>query len=421
MQQLNNKGKQAFKDIDGGVTAPKGFLAAGVHVAVKKSNLTKKDIAIIYSSVPAVAAGVFTTNKVQAAPVLVSKQHLMASEGRCQAIVVNSGNANACTGEQGLEDARAMTQASAKALKLDENQVLVCSTGVIGLPLPMDRVLPGIGAAAAALSQEGSKAAAEAIMTTDTFLKESALQVEIDGVTVTLGAMAKGSGMIHPNMATMLSFVTTDVAIAPAALQRAVRQAVGKSFNMITVDGDTSTNDTLLVLANGEAGNKVLGEESTDYPIFCQALTHICIDMAKMLARDGEGATKLVEVQVRGALTELDAKKAAISVAKSSLVKAAIFGSDANWGRILCAVGYSSAEMDPALVDLFLQSPEGDLVQQMMGKGAPLAFDEEKARQILEGKTVIIRVELNQGSGAATGWGCDLTYDYVKINADYRT
>lgn len=421
MQQFNNKAGQAFKGIDGGVTAPKGFLAAGVHVAVKESNLTKKDIALIYSRVPAVAAGVFTTNKVQAAPVLVSKDHLGVAGGQCQAIVVNSGNANACTGEQGLQDARAMAQAAASALKLQEEQVLVASTGVIGLPLPMDRVLPGIEAAAAALSAEGSKAAAEAIMTTDTFLKETAIQVVVDGVTVTLGAIAKGSGMIHPNMATMLSFVTTDVDIAPTALQNAVRQAVGKSFNMITVDGDTSTNDTLLVLANGEAGNRVIGEESPEYQVFCQALTHICIEMAKMLARDGEGATKLVEVLVCGAQSEKDAGKAAISVAKSSLVKAAIFGSDANWGRILCAVGYSGAEMDPALVDLFLQNPEGDMIQQMMGQGAPLTFDEEKARQILEGKTVIIRVELNQGSGKATAWGCDLTYDYVKINADYRT
>lgn len=418
MQQSNNK---VFAGIDGGVTAPKGFLAAGVHVAVKKANLTKKDIALIYSRHPAVAAGVFTTNKVQAAPVLVTREHILAAKGQCQAIVVNSGNANACTGEQGLQDARAMAQVAARALKLQEEQVLVSSTGVIGLPLPMDRVLPGIEAAVAALSEDGSKAAAEAIMTTDTFLKENAIQLVIDGVTVTLGAIAKGSGMIHPNMATMLSFVTTDVAIEPTALQKAVRQAVGKSFNMITVDGDTSTNDTLLVLANGEAGNQVLSEESPDYPVFCQALTYLCIDMAKMLARDGEGATKLVEVQVGSALSDKDAGKAAISVAKSSLVKAAIFGSDANWGRILCAVGYSGAEIDPSLVDLFLQNQEGDLVQQMMEKGAPLAFDEEKARQVLDGNTVVIRIELNQGLGMATAWGCDLTYDYVKINADYRT
>lgn len=408
-----------FEIIAGGVTAVQGFLASGVHVGVKKTNKTKKDIALIYSKVPAVAAGVFTTNKVQAAPVLISKEHLQG--GQVQAVVANSGNANACTGEQGLGDARAMAHAAAFALDLEPEQVLVASTGVIGVPMPMEVILPGIKQAAEALSEKGGQAAAEAIMTTDTFAKEIAVRVNLGGNQVTIGAIAKGSGMIHPNMATMLAFVTTDAVIDRLTLQDAVKKAAEKSFNMITVDGDTSTNDMLVVLANGLAGNTPLTPESPDLAAFTEALDYVCVEMAKAIARDGEGATKLVEVRVRGAKTGEDAKKAAIAVAKSSLVKTAIYGSDANWGRILAAVGYSGADFDPAAIDLYLQDQLGEITEQMMAKGAPLAFNEEKAKKILEQNYIIIKVELNQGLAQATAWGCDLTYDYVKINADYRT
>lgn len=405
--------------IPGGVTAVPGYLASGVYAGVKTSNLTKKDIALIYSQVPAVAAGVFTTNKVQAAPILLSKEHLKGEQ--IQAVVVNSGNANACTGDQGMADARAMAEATASSLGLTPSQVVVSSTGVIGVPMPMAVVLSGIKQAAQELNVAGSAAAAEAIMTTDTFSKEIAVRLEIAGRPVTIGAIAKGSGMIHPNMATMLAFVTTDAAIERLALQEALKQAVDKSFNMITVDGDTSTNDMLLVLANGQAGNSLLQTGSSDFRLFSEALNFVCIEMAKALARDGEGATKLVEVQVGGAGTTTDARKAAIAVAKSSLVKTAIFGADANWGRILAAVGYSGADFDPALVDLYLQDQAGQQVEQMMSQGAPLNFDEQHAKTIMNNKYLVIRIVLNQGSAEATAWGCDLTYDYVKINADYRT
>ncbi|MDA8212048.1 MAG: bifunctional glutamate N-acetyltransferase/amino-acid acetyltransferase ArgJ [Clostridia bacterium] len=408
-----------FEIIAGGVTAVPGFQASGVHVGIKQTNKTKKDIALIYSKVPAVAAGVFTTNKVQAAPVLISKEHLQG--GQVQAVVANSGNANACTGEQGLGDARAMAHAAAFALGLEPEQVLVASTGVIGVPMPMEVVLPGIKQAAEALSEKGGQAAAEAIMTTDTFAKEIAVRVNLGGTQVTIGAIAKGSGMIHPNMATMLAFVTTDAVIDRLALQEAVKKATEKSFNMITVDGDTSTNDMLVVLANGIAGNSPVSLESPELTAFSEALDYVCIEMAKAIARDGEGATKLVEVRVQGAKTGDDAKKAALAVAKSSLVKTAIYGSDANWGRILAAVGYSGADFDPAAIDLYLQDQLGEITERMMAKGAPLAFNEEKARMILDRNYIIIIVELNQGPAQATAWGCDLTYDYVKINADYRT
>lgn len=398
----------------GGITAPRGFTAAGVHANVKGKGGTKKDIAIVYSQVPAAAAAVFTQNQVKAAPVLVSQQKLAG--GRLQAIVVNSGNANACTGERGLADAAAMCDLAARALGIPADLVAVASTGVIGVNLPMDRIADGIAAAAELLSPEGNADAAQAIMTTDTFPKEWAVAVELSsGQTVTIGGMAKGSGMIHPNMATMLAFVTTDACIGAGALRHALTEATNKSFNMITVDGDTSTNDACFIMANGLAGNPELQPGTDDYAAFCAGLDKLMIHLAKAIARDGEGATKLVEVQIHGARTVADARKMARAVAASSLVKAAMFGNDANWGRILCAMGYSGADLDPSRVDLWL----GNV--QVMANGAGLKFDEAAALLVLKQTEVVVRAELHQGEAAATAWGCDLSYDYVKINADYRT
>lgn len=402
-----------MKVVTGGVTAAEGFLASGVHADVKGKGGSKKDVAVLFSRVPCTAAGVYTLNKVKAAPVIVSEPRTRG--GRLQAVVVNSGNANACTGHQGLKDAEAMAELTARALGLEPEAVAVASTGVIGVPMPMDRVAPGIQKAAASISDRGGHDAALAIMTTDLVSKEYAVQVEIGGVPVTIGAMAKGSGMIHPNMGTMLAFVTTDAAIDPAALRLALKEATDKSFNMITVDGDTSTNDCVIVLANGVAKNSPVMLGTTHYNTFAAALDKVMIELAKQVAADGEGATKLLEVRVKGAPNRDDARKAARSVCSSSLVKAAVFGADANWGRVLCALGYSGAEFDPDRVDLWL----GDL--QMMTAGAPVPFSEEQALEILKEKTVVFTADLHSGTAEATAWGCDLTYDYVKINGSYRT
>lgn len=399
--------------IKGGVTAPAGFMASGIHADVKGKGGSKKDVAILFSRVPCAAAGAYTTNVVKAAPVLLSTERTQA--GRLQAVVINSGNANACTGDQGMRDAEAMAAAAARGLGLEPAAVAVASTGVIGVPLPMDRVSAGIAQAAASLSVEGGEAAAAAIMTTDTFAKQYAIRFELGGATVTMGAMAKGSGMIHPNMGTMLGFVTTDADVDPGALRTALLEATARSFNMITVDGDTSTNDTVLVLANGLAKNPKVTLGTALYDQFFAALEQVLVHLAKDVARDGEGATKLMEVQVKGAPSLEDARKAARSVCGSSLVKAAVFGADANWGRVLCALGYSGAPFDPSKVDLWL----GDL--QMMSAGTPIAFDEEAAAQVLKEKTVTFTADLHAGQAEATAWGCDLTYDYVKINGDYRT
>lgn len=399
--------------IKGGVTAPAGFKAAGVHADIKGKGGTKKDVAIIYSEVPCAAAGVYTTNLVKAAPVTLSQER--TETGSLQAVVVNSGNANACTGEQGMRDAIAMAAQTAQALGLAPAAVGVASTGVIGVELPMERVAAGIAAAAAALSADGGADAAQAIMTTDTFSKEYAVRFELGGAMVTIGAMAKGSGMIHPNMATMLGFVTTDADVEPAALRTALQEATAKSYNMITVDGDTSTNDMVIALANGRAQGPKVMLGSRSYEQFAAALELVLTHLAKEIARDGEGATKLIEVRVKGAPTLADARKAARSVCGSSLVKSAVFGEDANWGRVLAALGYSGAEFDPAKVDLWL----GDL--QMMVAGTPVAFDEEAAAQVLKAKAVTFTADLHSGSAEATAWGCDLTYDYVKINGSYRT
>lgn len=394
----------------GGITAARGMKASGVFAGIRK---TKKDVAIIYSEVPAVAAGVYTQNKVKAAPVLVCMDRIGA--GEIQAIVVISGNANACTGEPGLRDAYECTEVLAHELGIDPALVAMASTGVIGVRLPMDRVVPGIRDAAHSLSREGGHYAAEAIMTTDTFSKECAVRVRIGGRDVVVGGMAKGSGMIHPNMATMLAFISTDVAIDVGLLRQALGSAVARSFNSITVDGDTSTNDMAVVMANGLAGNEPITGQGEDYERFREALETVCMELAKMIARDGEGATKLVEVVVRNAGTEADARKVAMAIAKSPLVKTAIFGADANWGRIMCAAGYSGAEFDPDRVDIYI-GPE-----KVAEDGMALPFSEVQAKAALLGADVRITVDLKDGCAEAKVWTCDLTFDYVKINASYRS
>ncbi len=393
-----------------GVTAARGFRASGVSAGIKKN---KKDLALLVSDVPASAAGVFTTNQVKAAPLLVTMPRV--ASGRAQAIIINSGNANACNGREGLDDARVMGSLCAQALGLPEEMVLVGSTGVIGQRLPMDKIASGIPLAVAELRTTGGDDAAEAIMTTDTVPKQASVSFTLDGSTVTLGGMAKGSGMIHPNMATMLAFITTDAAIEPEALRYAVRNAVEISFNMISVDGDTSTNDMLVVMANGLAGNKPLEPGTVGYDVFQQALDEVCIRLAKAIARDGEGATTLLEVRVVGAPTAKDARLAARAICSSNLVKAAVFGRDANWGRIICAAGYSGARFNADIFDVSL----GDLL--VAAGGRALAFDEARAGAILSGDPVVITVDFKQGDGSAVAWGCDLSYDYVKINASYRT
>lgn len=398
-------------ELPGGVTAPRGFLAAGVAAGIKDG---KKDLALVLSEQQAAAAGVFTTNKVQAAPVQLTARHLQ--HGQARAVVVNSGNANACNGPRGMEDARAMAEQVGRLLEIAPEQVLVGSTGVIGQPLPLDKVLAGIEKAAGQLGRSGGSDAAQAIITTDTCIKEAALGLTLNGVEITLGGMAKGSGMIHPAMATMLCFITTDAAIEPDLLHKALLQAVESTFNMITVDGDTSTNDMVLVLANGAAGNPVISHDTgPDWDAFCAALEKLCRVLAVAVAQDGEGATKLIEVQVQGGATVQDARSVARTVAASSLVKAAVYGQDANWGRILCAAGYARARFNPDLVDIFI----GDV--KVAENGGGLSFDEEQASRVLAEPKVIITIDLKNGSAGATAWGCDLTYDYVRINASYRS
>ncbi len=400
----------AIKPIEGGVTAAKGFLAAGVHCGLKAQGL---DLAVIFSEVPAAGAAVFTTNKVAAAPVLLSRQHL--GSGPMRAVVANSGNANACNGERGMEDARAMAAAAAKALGVETEQVFVASTGVIGQPLAIDKVEAGIKQAASVLSIDGGEDAARAIMTTDTRKKERAVVVDINGVQVRIGGIAKGAGMIQPNMATMLAFITTDCVIKEDLLQAALKEAVDESFNMITVDGDTSTNDTVIVLANGQAENPLIDQQDEAYFAFLAGLKEIATGLAKDIVRDGEGATKLIEVNVKGAKDFAAARQVAKAIANSNLVKTAIFGCDANWGRIICAAGYAGVDLIPSQVDIYL----GD--EQVAAKGAGLPFDEDRVKKILEGDEVAITVDLNMGGGMATVWTCDLTYDYIKVNASYRS
>ena len=407
-----------MKKIEGGVTAALGFEAAATAAEIKYQNRT--DMALVYSKVPCKAAGTFTTNVVKAAPVMWDKR-IVENSPAVQAVVVNSGIANACTGAQGMECCEKTAKAAAEALDIPEDAVLVASTGVIGMQIPVDRITKGV-AVLAKEKKEGLEAgnkAAKAIMTTDTISKQAAVKVTIGGKEVTVGGMCKGSGMIHPNMCTMLGFVTTDANISKEMLTKAVKESVVDTFNMISVDGDTSTNDTLLVLANGLAGNEEITEESEDYTLFCQALNEVNTTLAKLMAGDGEGATALFETRVIHADTKEHARTLAKSVICSSLTKAAIFGHDANWGRILCALGYSGVSFDPENVDLYFGSTSGSI--HIFGNGVACDYSEEEATKILSDKEVTALVDMHMGEAEACAWGCDLSYDYVKINADYRS
>jgi glutamate N-acetyltransferase/amino-acid N-acetyltransferase len=405
--------------IDGGVTAPKGFKAAGLRAGIREGK-TNKDMAMIYSESVADAAGVFTKNVVKAAPVLWDKK-VVEEQKKAQAVVVNSGIANACTGDEGYQDAADTAEHAGEVLNVNPAQVLVASTGVIGFTLPMDAVKSGVEKLEKALADNRQSAvdAATAIMTTDTHKKEIALTFDLGGVTATMGAMCKGSGMIHPNMGTMLGFITTDASIEQNLLDKALKELVEDTFNMVSVDGDTSTNDTVVVLANGMAGNERVTVEGADYEAFKEALNTVMTYLAKQIAGDGEGATRLFEVTVSGAPDKATAKVLAKSIVTSSLTKCAIYGKDANWGRILCAMGYSGADFDPAKVDISVASSEGEIKLVENGKAAN--FDEELATKILSPEVVTAKADIKSGNESATAWGCDLTYDYVKINADYRS
>ena len=407
-----------MKEIAGGVTSAKGFEAAGAEAAVKYKN--RKDMALVYSTVPCMVAGTFTTNVVKAAPVLWDKQ-VVETSAYAQAVVVNSGIANACTGKPGMECCKAEAEHAGKLLGIPAEAVLVASTGVIGMAMPVDRLCAGIEklVATKADTPEAGLDAAKAIMTTDTVHKQVAVEVELGGKTVTIGGMCKGSGMIHPNMCTMLGFITTDANISKEMLQKAVSASVEDSFNMISVDGDTSTNDTLLVLANGLAGNEEILREGADFKAFCEALDYVTMYLAKKMAGDGEGATALFECQIVGADNRENARTLAKSVICSSLSKAAIFGHDANFGRFLCALGYSGVQFDPENVDLYFQSKSGRI--HIYGEGIAKDYSEEEATKILSDEEVTIYVDMHMGNAEATAWGCDLSYDYVKINADYRS
>ncbi|MCB5550105.1 bifunctional glutamate N-acetyltransferase/amino-acid acetyltransferase ArgJ [Blautia sp. MSK17_66] len=407
-----------MKIITGGVTAAKGFQAASTAAGIKYQGRT--DMAMVYSEKPCVAAGTFTTNIVKAAPVKWD-QEIVYKHPTAQVVICNSGIANACTGEEGFSYCRATAKAAAETLKVDENSVLVASTGVIGMQLPIEKLSDGVKAMAPKLqgTLEAGNEAAKAIMTTDTREKEVAVQIEIGGKTVTIGGMCKGSGMIHPNMCTMLGFVTTDVCITKQLLQEALSQDVKDTYNMVSVDGDTSTNDTVLLLANGMAENPEISEKNEDYQKFCEALNYINTTLAKKIAGDGEGATALFEVKIIGAESKEQAVTLSKSVVTSSLTKAAIYGHDANWGRILCAMGYSGAQFDPEKVDLYFESKAGKI--QIIENGVAVDYSEEEATKILSEDAVTAIADIKMGDCSATAWGCDLTYDYVKINADYRS
>ena len=407
-----------MKKIEGGVTAAKGYQAASTAAGIKKNG--SKDMAMIYSQVPCVAAGTFTTNLVKAAPVKWD-QEIVYHHPLAQAVICNSGIANACTGEEGFQCCEKTAQAAAETLKIDKNSVLVASTGVIGQQLPIEKLEAGVKTMAPALdgSLSAGSLAAEAIMTTDTKKKEIAYCVEIGGKEVTIGGMCKGSGMIHPNMCTMLSFITTDAAIDKELLQEALSASVKDTYNMVSVDGDTSTNDTVLLLANGLAENEKISEKNEDYEKFLAALNEVNTYLAKCIAGDGEGATALYEVKIIGAKSKEQAVTLSKSVITSNLTKAAIYGHDANWGRILCAMGYSGAQFDPEKVDLYFESAAGKI--QIIENGVAVNYSEEEATKILSEETVTAIADLKMGDATATAWGCDLTYDYVKINADYRS
>ncbi|WP_294466717.1 bifunctional glutamate N-acetyltransferase/amino-acid acetyltransferase ArgJ [uncultured Ruminococcus sp.] len=405
-----------FKFIDGTVTSPLGFTAQGVCASIKPSNTTKRDLALIYCEKPCTAAAVYTKNLVKSSTIQVTKKHL--ENGIAQAVIVNSGNANTCNAD-GVEVAEKMCEIAAETLSVNPDDVIVASTGVIGQPLPIETVVKGAAEMKGKLSKDGGTNAAEAIMTTDTVKKEMAMEMTLGGKKVTVGGIAKGSGMIHINMGTMLSFVTTDAAVSAEMLECALREAVEDSYNMVSVDGDTSTNDTLAIMASGLAGNEPINEKNEDYKIFVAGLTEAFKSLAKQLAGDGEGATKLLVCTVDGAKTKKDAVTVSKSIICSSLLKAAMFGADANWGRVLCAIGYSGADVDITKVDVSFQSCKGEIL--VCKDGAGVEFSEEKAKEILLEKEINILVSLNDGDGKAEAYGCDLTYDYVKINGDYRT
>lgn len=404
--------------IDGGVTAPKGFTASGLHAGIRK-NKNKRDMALLVSETPARVAGVFTKNVVKAAPVLWD-MNLCESEGICQALVVNSGVANACTGKEGYSDTERMALVTANALEVDKRNVAVASTGVIGARLPMETVEKGINELVAALSDtmDGGIHAAEAILTTDAYKKEIAVKINIKGTEVTIGGMCKGSGMINPNLGTVLSFITTDLNIGKELLQKTLSEDVKDTYNMLSVDGDTSTNDTVMIFANGMAGNEELTEADEDYKIFAEALRYINTYFVKLIAADGEGSGRMFKVDVTGAKTKDGARRLAKSIVTSNLVKCAVYGSDANWGRLVCAMGGSGVEFDPYKVDIIISSENGEL--KIVENGICTKYNEETATHILTPDKVCFRADMNMGDEKASAWGCDLTYDYIKINAEYR-
>ncbi|MBQ8502810.1 MAG: bifunctional glutamate N-acetyltransferase/amino-acid acetyltransferase ArgJ [Clostridia bacterium] len=401
--------------INGGVTAPKGFTASGIHCGIRK-NQTKKDLAMIKSEVKCTAAAVYTQNKVYGAPITVTRENI--SDGFAQAVIVNSGNANTCNSD-GVEKAKLMCEIASEALDVASTDVIVASTGVIGMTLDVTPIANSAKELAGQMSHDGGHDAAEAIMTTDTISKECAVELELGGKNVTIGACCKGSGMIHPNMATMLCFMTTDCAISSDMLQKALSSVVCDTFNMISVDGDTSTNDMVSIMANGKAENPVIDSENDDYKAFCEALMSVSVKLSKLIAGDGEGAQRLLECTVKGAPEIQTAKSIAKSIICSSLVKTAMFGADANWGRILCAIGYTPGEFSVDTIDVYLSSCKGTV--KVCEKGYGIEFSEEKAKEILLEDAISLLIEMNQGQCEATAWGCDLTYDYVKINGDYRT
>lgn len=404
-----------YKFIDGSVTAAKGFKASGIHCGIRK-NKEKRDLGLIYCEKQCTAAAVYTTNLVQSSPITVTRRNL--ENGIAQAVIVNSGNANTCNAD-GVEKAEKMCQLTAEKLNISADDVIVGSTGVIGQILPIEPIENGMDELVSQLSVNGATNAAEAIMTTDTFKKEVAVETTIDGKTVKVGGISKGSGMIHPNMATMLCFITTDAAISAEMIKKAVKTVADKTFNMLSIDGDTSTNDTLSVMASGLAGNDEITAENEDYEIFLESLTAVCKELTRMMAKDGEGATKLLVCKVSNAKTEKDAKGVAKSVVCSSLLKAAMFGTDANWGRVLCAIGYSGCDVDVNKVDVSFASKAGTV--DVCKNGAGIEFSEETAKTVLTEDEIDIIVNLNNGNGNAEAYGCDLTYEYVKINGDYRT
>ncbi len=404
-----------MKIIDGGVCSAKGFLANGIYCGIRKNKL-KKDLALIYSQVPATASGVYTTNLVKGAPLKVTQKNI--SDGRAQAVICNSGNANTCN-INGEEIALKTCKILADTLNIDQTDVVVASTGVIGQPLDISPIEKGIPQLVKGLSKDGGRDCAQAIMTTDTVYKEVAVEFTVDGKVCKMGGIAKGSGMIHPDMATMLVFITTDAKISKSALDKALKTDIRNTFNMLSVDGDTSTNDMVIVLANGMAENSEIQEDSADFLEFMKALNTVTVGLCKMIAGDGEGATKLLECVVSGAKDTMTAKTVAKSVVCSSLLKAAMFGADANWGRVLCAIGYSKADVDINKIDVSFKSNKGEILVCKKGNGVD--FSEEKAKEILLEKEIDILVNLGSGECSSVAWGCDLTYDYVKINGDYRT